>query len=305
MLHIYMRVCYIYVLYIYIYILHIYILHIYIYIYYIYMYVLRVYIYIYMYVYVYTCNIYITCIYREYNESNGHMYLHNLHVYIVIYWEIHISRVRKGVQHLVGLWRCIGSDFSCISYSRHIFASSANEFYIAFSILRNEAFTQKWRRRAGGFLQIFHPPHWILAFLTSRSSWFSLGSRTTRRRQNPCWWGQSKPVAGTLLIALCLETIGFHEPGTRPPVSPAVVSWVSQRISWLHVHPAVVSKVVVFVFARGMVHHSPELVDTGPQNASKNGTCPSWRRFHPVLTKVLKSRKIGWPVATPKASVDL
>ena len=72
-----------------------------------------------------------------------------------------------------------------------------------------------------------------------------------------------------------------------------------------YVHPAVVSKVVVFVFARGMVHHSPELVDTGPQNASKNGTCPSWRRFHPVLTKVLKSRKIGWPVATPKASVDL
>ena len=95
----------------------------------------------------------------------------------------------------------IGSDFSCISYSRHIGVSSANEFYIAFSILRNEAFTQKWRRRAGGFLQIFHPPHWILAFLTSRSSWFSLGSRTTRRRQNPCWWGQSKPVAGTPLIA--------------------------------------------------------------------------------------------------------
>ena len=246
------------------------------------MYVLRVYIYIYVCICIYMQYIYITCIYREYNESNGHMYLHNLHVYIVIYWEIHISRVRKGVQHLVGLWRCIGSDFSCISYLQAHFRIISE--WVLYSVLHSpeRSFHTKVAETGWRFPADF--PSTPLNPSVPNFTKFMIFAGLPDDQET------SKPLLVRAVKACCRHSadctvsgwpLDFMNLEQDPPFSPAVVSWVSQRISWLHVHPAVVSKVVVFVFARGMVHHSPELVDTR--------TSKRFQKWHVSIMKAFPS----------------
>ena len=138
--------------------------------------------------------------------------------------------------------------------------------------------------------------HWILAFLTSPAPgaiWFSLGPRTTRRRQNPCLWGQSKPVARGP-PTWTVETIGSSWTWSKTPHFHSLL-WVGcprRSPGFMFNRQSFEGLLCLSLPGAWFIIHQNLWI------LPKNGTGPSWRWFHrscPKCERAAKSDGQGQP----------